>query len=155
YLNDVMNQMLTYGERVRFAIGGGGMRPNFQVINSSERSMAFDGNIRLIHPKEGDFAGAKVSATFTLEQIETLATGGKLAPTSRAGTTHVAKGPRTGTIAAQALDVLNAEKYAYFKEHRGSLPAEIGSHSDAITKLMQGGLSAADAFGEIVKRHYS
>jgi hypothetical protein len=154
YLNDVMNQMLQYGERVRFAVGASTMRPNYQVIGAGERTMAFDGANILLHPKPGDFDGERVSATYTLEQIEKLAGGGKLAPASRAGTTHLAKGPGAGTRAAVALDAINAEKYAYFRENRHLLPAEINQHSDAITALMKNGVSAADAFGEILKKHF-
>lgn len=160
YLKEVMKQMSSYGERVRFALGAAGARPYYQVINPSERTMAFDGNHHLHHPQEGEFTGAKVSATFSLEQIEIVAAGGRLPGVgrsvsgSRTRASSSGSSARTGTVASQKQDDINAEKYAYFKENRHLLPAEISEYSNEITSLMQGGISAADAFGEILKRHF-
>jgi hypothetical protein len=49
---------------------------------------------------------------------------------------------------------LDAEKYAYFKNNRGSLPETIGEHSEQISALMRGGMSAEAAFAEVVKLHF-
>jgi hypothetical protein len=151
YLTEVMNQMLRYGEQVRFATTGSGPHPKYQV-GSGARTMSFDDRHILLTPKPGDFTGDKVSKDFTLQQIETLASGGKLAPARP--TTHLSSTPRAGTQASRTLDALNAEKYAFYKENRATLPADIGKHSDEVTEQMKNGLSAADAFAHVVAKHY-
>ena len=71
---------------------------------------------------------------------------------ARAGTGAV----RTRRTAAsvQAQDLIDVEKYNYFKNNRGTLPASIGEHSAQITALMKAGKSAEDAFNEVVSQHY-
>ena len=54
----------------------------------------------------------------------------------------------------KATDMVDAAKYAFYKDNRQSLPAAIGDYSDEITTLMRNGMSAEDAFGEVVKRHF-
>jgi hypothetical protein len=152
YLTEVMNQMLRYGELVRFATNGSGPHPNYQVVGAGGRSMSFDGRHILLTPKAGDFTGEKVSKDFTLQQVETLASGGKLAPARP--TTHLSATPRAGTQASRTLDALNAEKYAWYKENRASLPQDIGKHSDEVTAHMKNGLTPADAFARVVEKHY-
>jgi hypothetical protein len=150
YLGEVMNQMLRYGERVRFAVGAS-MPPNYQVIGQGGRNMAFDGRHILMTPKPGDFTGDRVTQEYTLQQVETLASGGKLAPARQL--THLSSTPRAGTQASRTLDVLNAEKYAYYKENRATLPADIGKYSDQVTALMKDGLPAAEAFAQVAEKH--
>lgn len=152
YLTEVMNQMLRYGEKVRFAVGVNSP-PSYQVEGMGGRTMAFDGRHILLKTKPGDFTGDKATQAYTLQQVETLASGGKLAP--ERALTHLSATPRAGTQASRNLDALNAEKYAYYKEHRAALPADIGKHSDEVTEQMKNGLNAADAFAQVVAKHYS
>jgi hypothetical protein len=151
FLNEVMNQMLRYGEKVRFAVGVNSP-PSYQVEGLGGRTMAFDGRHILLKTKPGDFTGERASQVYTLQQIDTLASGGKLA--AERPLTHLSAKPREGTQASRTLDALNAEKYSYYKEHRAALPADIGKHSDEVTQFMKDGLSAADAFAQVVAKHY-
>ena len=151
YLTEVMNQMLRYGEKVRFAVGVN-TPPSYQVEGMGGRTMAFDGRHILLKAKPGDFTGERGSQVYTLQQIETLASGGKLAP--ERALTHLSSTPRAGTQASRTLDALNAEKYAYYKENRESLPKDISKHSDEVTEAMKNGLSAQDAFAQVVAKHY-
>jgi hypothetical protein len=148
YLNSVMEQMLTYGDRVEFSLNAGGQRPHYQVINTAEKKMAFDSS-HLLAPAAEGFPGSTTSRIFTLEQIEAAMTGvgtkGVGARLTRVGSTR--------TTAAQKTALIDAERYEYFKNNRPSLPANIGKHTREITVLMLNGLSAEDAFAEIIKRH--
>ncbi len=150
YLNSVLEKMLSYGERVQFALTGGGS-PSYQVINATEKKMTFDGGHLLTYNTDA-FAGKPTSLIYSLEQIEAaMNDAGKKAKTvGRSAGSGGSTVPRTS--AAQKLAAVEAEKYAYFKEHRATLPAEIGQHAEEITGLMLNGLPAADAFAEIVKR---
>ena len=151
YLNRILEQMLTYGDRVQFALAGGGQGPRYQVINSSEKKMTFDGDHLLSHNTD-DFKGGTTSLIYTLEQIEAAIAGaGK--KTAGAGTTR--GGSSSGgirTTAAQKAALVEAEKYEYFKSHRATMPADIGKHAAEITAVMMNGLSAEDAFADVIKR---
>ena len=148
YLNRVLEQMLRYGERVQFALTGGGPAPQYQVINSAEKKMTFDGNHLLTHNTDA-FAGKPTSLIHTLEQIEATMNGAA----KKTASGGASSGGGTRTTAAQKLAMVEAEKYAYFKQHRATLPADIGKHAAEITALMVNGLSAEDAFAEVIKRH--
>ncbi len=147
YLNRVLEQMLTYGDRVQFALTGGGLRPHYQVINTAEKKMTFDSEHLLTHATDS-FAGKATSLIYTLEQVEAAITGAG----RKAAGTDVAGGGSNRTTAAQKLALVEAEKYEYFKLHRATLPADIGKHAAEITALMVNGLSAEDAFGEVIKQ---
>lgn len=153
YLNDVLGQMLAYGERVQFSLGTSGPRPHYQVTNSVGKKMAFDSNNHLLHPKADEFAPGNISSSFTLEQIEAAIAGAGSAA-ARASRAGGASGGGTRTSAAKARDLIDAAKYEYFKNNRKTLPAHIGEHSAEITELMTKGMSAEDAFAAVVKRHF-
>jgi hypothetical protein len=60
--------------------------------------------------------------------------------------------PRTN--AARLEEQFAAQRYEYFKNNRGSLPAAITKHTDEIAALMRLGKSAEEAFAEAVKKYF-
>jgi hypothetical protein len=153
YLNEVLEKMATYGDRVQFALNGKGSSPHYQVINSADKKMAFDSNHHLLQPADDEFAGPNATREFSLDQIKAAMAGGGTAKgaATRAGR---ASSGRTTTATLKAKDLLDIEKYEYFKNHRQMLPPSIGEHSEEITELMIKGMSAQDAFADVVKRHF-
>jgi hypothetical protein len=156
YLNRVLEQMLAYGDRVQFALTGGGSGPRYQVINTSNKKMTFDSEHLLTSNTDAFIGNGTTSAIYTLEKIEAAIAGSGI-KTARAGVTRSAGGtgntvPRT--TAAQKIALLDAEKYEYFKAHRATLPADIGKHANEISALMMNGMSAEDAFADVVKRRF-
>ena len=149
YLNRILEQMLAYGDRVQFATTGGGQLPRYQVINTAEKKMTF-GSDHLLTPDTNDFVGSTTSPIYTLEQIEVAVTG--------AGDKAVGRGVTRGAshrmTAAQKLALVDAGKYEYFKSNRATMPANIGKHAQEITELMMNGMSAEDAFADVIKRHF-
>ncbi|MDP5009333.1 MAG: transaldolase family protein [Glaciimonas sp.] len=152
YLDNVIEKMGEYGDRVQFGLTGTGLRPHYQIINSANKFMAFDSNNHLLHPTEHEFVGVNASPIFSLEQIKAAKSG--VSKTAVARVSRVVTGGVKKTAAAKAQDIVNAAKYEYFKNNRGTLPEEINKYSDNITVLMQNGMSAEDAFGEVVKQHF-
>lgn len=148
FVSGVIAQMETYGERVQFALSTPGARPNYLVHNDADKSMAFDGNHHLHQPQPSEFEGSNATPILTLEQIKTSAS-----PKTKSKA-PVKRTARTSTATAKAADLVDAAKYEYFRTNRATLPAAIGGHSDEISKLMRDGLSAEDAFAEVVKRHF-
>jgi hypothetical protein len=157
YLKEVVAQMDAYGDRVQLALSGPGQRPNYQVINQAGKKMAFDGNHHLLSGAEEIFTPGNVSDVFTTEQVKTIVAGGAVRTTTgrvaRAGT-GVARGTRNTAAVVKAKDLIDTEKYNYFKNNRETLPATIGEHAMQITDLMKDGKSAEEAFGEVLKLHY-
>jgi hypothetical protein len=153
YLNEVLGRMATYGDRVQFALNGPGARPNYQVMNTAGKKMAFDSNNHLLHPDADEFAGAKASQVFTLDQVKTAKAGGGSAAVRTASRVGSGRG-RSPTAATKSKDLVDTEKYEYFKNNRAMLPPAIGTHSEEITALMKNGMSAEEAFGDVIKRHF-
>ena len=151
YLNDVMAKMAAYGDRVQFGLTAGGPRPYYQVINSSDKKMAFDSNNHLLHPVADEFAGSNGSMVYTLDQIK-AAIAGVGVRAAAASRTRSAGGTRAATVKVQ--DVIDSQKYEYFKLHRDLLPPSIGEYSAEITGLMKQGKSAEEAFDEVIKLHF-
>ena len=140
--------MDTYGSRVQFALSTPGARPNYQVLNDADKKMAFDSNHHLLHPQPSEFEGSNATSILTIDQIKAIGT-------AKPKTKIAAKrATRTTTATAKAADLVDAAKYEYFRANRQALPAAIGGHSDEISGLMRNGMSAEDAFAEIVKRHF-
>ena len=154
YLNRVLEQMLAYGDRVQFALTGGGQGPRYQVINTANKKMTFDSDHLLTANTDAFVGSSTTSPIYTLEQIESAmaGTGGKTAATGSARGGSGTGGGRT--TAAQKLALVDAEKYEYFKKNRSTLPADIGKHAQEISALMMNGMSAEDAFAEVIKRHH-
>lgn len=155
YLSGVIGQMDAYGDRVQFALNGPGQKPLYQVINTDGKKMAFDGNHHLYRPEGEEFTGSNATGVMTMDQIRLAMAGG--APKST-GTVRAVRatgvGSRGPSAATKAKDLVDTEKYEYFKNNRSMLPAEIGEHSNEITTLMRGGMSAEAAFSEVLKRHF-
>ena len=151
YLNDVAGQMASYGDRVQFGLTAGGQRPYYQVINSSDKKMAFDSNNHLLHPVADEFLGSNGSMVYTLDQIKAAIAGVGIR-TAAATRARSAGGTRAATVKAQ--DVIDSQKYEYFKHHRDLLPPSIGEYSAEITALMKQGKSAEEAFDEVIKQHF-
>ena len=116
--------------------------------------MSFDSSNMLAQPDESEFEG-KNSGLFSLQQIRALllqvnAPKPKVvASKSRrvAGTTSA----RGGTAVTRAKEQIALQKYEYYKTNRASLPSDIREHSDEITRMMEAGMPAADAFNEAIK----
>jgi len=155
YLTGVINQMGTYGDRVQFALATSGNGPRYQLTNSAGKKMAFDGNHHLHHPEEGEFAPGNCTGVFTLDQV-TLAKsgGGKTVRKLSTGTVKRASGTRAPSAATRAKDLVDSDKYEYFKANRATLPDTIGEHSDEITTMMRAGMPAEQAFGEVLKKYF-
>ncbi|WP_211442749.1 hypothetical protein [Collimonas humicola] len=158
YLKDVMGKMEVYGDRVQFGLTSPGPRPYYQLTNSSDKKMAFDGNNHLLHPKEDEFVGVNSTPVFSLEQIKAAIAAGGFRSTSSSsrgssGATR-SSSPRAGSSAMKAKDLIDAARYEYFRSNRQAMPDGIGEHSAEITELMLKGSSAADAFNEVIKRHF-
>ena len=146
--------MTAYGENVQFSNLGSVDGPNYRVINTSGKKMSFDSSNMLAQPDESEFEG-KNSGLFSLQQIRALllqvnAPKPKVvASKSRrvAGTTSA----RGGTAVTRAKEQIALQKYEYYKTNRASLPSDIREHSDEITRMMEAGMPAADAFNEAIK----
>ena len=155
YLGGVITQMDTYGDRVQFALATSGNGPRYQLTNSAGKKMAFDGNHHLHHPEDGEFAPGNATGVFTLDQVKLAKVGGlKPARTLSTGTVKRASSTRAPSAATRAKDLVDSEKYEYFKAHRATLPDTIGEHSAEITAMMRAGMSAEQAFGEILKKYF-
>ncbi len=156
FLKEVAVQMASYGDRVQFSLNGAGQKPNYQVINSSDKKMVFNGGNHLFDSKADDFLGSNTTGILTVEQVKAAIAGVGLKASAAARSTRASSGSssRPVTAAAKAQDLVNTEKYEYFKTNRQTLPAAIGEYSDEIATLMRNGMSAADAFGDVVKRYF-
>lgn len=154
YLTGVISQMETYGDRVQFALATSGNGPRYQLTNSAGKKIAFDGNHHLHHPEEGEFAPGNATGMLTIEQLR-LAKAGALKP-ARSSTTRASRssGPRGPSAATRAKDQVDSDKYDYFKANRSTLPDTISEHSTEITAMMRAGMSAEQAFGEIIKKYF-
>jgi hypothetical protein len=151
FIAGVLAQMETYGGRVQFALSTPGARPNYQVLNDADKKMAFDANHHLLQPQAAEFEGSNATAILTLEDIRAIGTA---KPKAKSAAKSGKRAVRTTTASAKAADLVDAAKYAYFRANRQTLPPAIGGHSDEISTLMRNGLSAEDAFSEVLKRHF-
>lgn len=155
-----MEKMESYGPGVQFELPGHAQRPNYQVINNAGKKMAFDKKNLLTGLNANGNVSDTLSAVFTLDAVKAAMNGGGARPAARAraprpGAAGGASGAgRSHTPAAQVIDTIEHDKYAYFKGNRETLPEGIQKHSGAISQLMKSGMSAEDAFGEIIKLHF-
>jgi hypothetical protein len=160
YLKDVMEKMEAYGDRVQFELPGKGPRPNYQVINPAGRTMAFDKkNLLLPRDTEVDFVN-NGSNVFSLDAIKAAVAGTVKKTVTRSrvagsGTTTSRRASVSGAaIPEPVVDMVERDKYAYFKANRETLPEDIAKHSQSISELMRSGMSAEQAFDEIIKQHF-
>ena len=155
-MNNVLEKMAAYGERVQFSLVSGGAEPSYQVINDMGKSMAFDRDHHLLQAQEDLFAAANATAVFTMEQINAARSGYGANTRMASKTGRVVKsaaGP-TKTAAARMDEQVAAARYAYFKENRGSLPPRIAEYSGEIDQLLKKGKPVEEAFNEVVKKYF-
>lgn len=157
YLKDVIEKMEAYGNRVQFELPGKGPRPNYQVINTAGKKMAFDKKNLLLAASFNEEIGTELSSVFTLDMIKAAVRGGGVKTAARARVVRSSTGSttsRSAGVTEQAVDVVERDKYAYFKANRETLPDGIQKHSQKISELMRGGMSAESAFDEVIKQHF-
>lgn len=156
YLKDVMAKMLDYGDRVHFSLISGGPLPSYQVINPLDKKMAFDRDHHLLQPQAEEFVGANASQVFSLDQIKARIAGVNLRPAAPSRSARVVSATNSAprTTAARLEEQFAAQRYEYYKNNRGSLPADITKHTDEIATLMRLGKSAEEAFAEAVKKYF-
>lgn len=152
YLNGAVAQMMSYGERVQFSLISG-QTPNYQVINTFDKKMAFNGNHHLTHPQEDEFAGSNATPVFTLEQIKARIAGVGIKKTASTRTARVSS-RSSSPAAAKVGDLIDVQKYEYFKNNVQKLPEGIRAYSQEVSNLMKNGMSAEAAFGEIVQQYF-
>ncbi|MGG4775323.1 hypothetical protein E4695_04380 [Alcaligenaceae bacterium 429] len=156
FLKDVIERMESYGDRVQLEFPGHAKRPNYQVINSRGFKMAFDSKNLLMQLNENGEVSDNLSDVFSLEQVK-QALVAPAAPVRRSssGGTRSSSGTSRARVASRAEpDPVEVEKYNYFRVHREFLPDGIQQYSADITRLMRTGLSAEDAFNQIVDEHF-
>lgn len=146
--------MNSYGDRVQFSRRSGPL-PSYQVINSADKKMAFDGGHHLLRAEEDDFSGANGTSVFSMDQINGMINGirpvGEKAKTVRV--VHPGSGS-TRTTVRQVEDQFAAARYEYFRTHRATLPPTITEHSDEIATLMKQGKPVEEAFGAVLQKYY-
>lgn len=152
-----MAKMMEYGDRVQFSLISAGPRPNYEVINTFDKKIAFDKNHHLLAPGEGEFTGANVSALLTLEQIKERLAGRPIRSSASkrvAGADKPAGSAPGRTSAAKLAEQVAAERYEYFKSNRQMLPARIADYSNEIAELMGKGKPVEEAFNEVLRKHF-
>lgn len=160
YLKNVIEKMSSYGEYAQFSETGNIHGPNYQVINAAGKKMTFDSSNLLIQIEDDVFAS---SVIYSLDQIKALLTNlnsplakatatrtRRVAGTGGSSSTSTAS-PRGSSAVAKAKELIAIQKYDYYKTHRATLPSDIREHSDEITRMMEKGISAEEAFAEAVK----
>lgn len=158
FLKDVIEKMLAYGDRVQFELPekATGKLPCYQVVNTTERKMGFDARHLILRLEYDGNVSERLSVLYTLDGIRAAMNGTARKAVTRSTSARAGTGAtRTVTASAQAADVLEKEKYTYFKNNRSNLPEEITQYSAQISKLMQDGLSAENAFQAIITQHFS
>ena len=158
FLKGVMERMESYGDQVQFEFPGHGKHPIYQVIGRSERKMGFDGKHFLLRLNESGNVSDSLSTVYSLEDVRD-AIAGRRSTRSRSGATATRSGTSTRVVrraaaAAPAEDNIEHQKYAYYREHRETLPEGIARHAEEISSLMRAGKSAEAAFQQIVEQYY-
>lgn len=182
FLKEVMEKMKSYGDRVQFELPSKAARPNYQVISSTNRKMAFDARHLILRLNENGNVGDELSPVFSIEAIKSaMLNSGKPARGTRNGVARRAAPPtrsaddyseddddssdyerttgmsprRSATSApAPDVDAVEREKYAYFKANREAFPEGITKYSQEISALMRAGASAEDAFEQVIKENF-
>lgn len=156
YLKGVLEKMGEYGDRVQFSLISGGAEPSYQVVNTFDKTMAFDRNHHLFRVEGDEFTGVNATPIFTMDQIKAAISGigASSRPVSRTSRVVRASSGGTRTSAAKLEEQFAAQRYEYFKNNRQSLPPRISEYTEEITQLMKQGKSVEDAFGEVVKKYF-
>ena len=92
-----------------------------------------------------------LTADYLKNVIEKMQAYGASAQFSKNGTVGSTSTPRGGSALAKAKEAIAIQKYEYYKTHRATLPSDIREHSEEITRMMEKGMSAEDAFAEAIK----
>lgn len=150
--------MADYGDRVQFSLVSSGPEPSYQIMNTLDKTMAFDRKHHLLRPEADEFAGANATRIYTLEQVKAAIAGVRSSgSTASSRTSRVARAAGTTvprTTMARQEELFAAQRYEYFRNHRQSLPSTISLHTEEITELMKKGKSVEEAFGEVVSKYY-
>lgn len=149
-----MAKMADYGDRVRFSLVSGGPEPSYEVINTVDKTMAFDRDHHLLRPEGEEFTGVNATPVFTLEQVKAAVSGIGAASRPASRTARVVRAAGTRTSAARLEEQFAAQRYEYYRNNRKSLPPTISEHTAEITDLMKKGKSAEEAFVEVVKKYF-
>jgi hypothetical protein len=156
YMNNVLEKMGAYGDRVQFSLVSGGAEPSYQILNDMDKAIAFDRDHHLLQATDDLFAAANATAVMTLEQINTARASYSASSRAAPKTGRVVKaasGP-TKTAAARLDEQVAAARYAYFKANRATLPPRIAEYSGEIDQLLKKGRPVEEAFGEVVKKYF-
>jgi hypothetical protein len=155
YLNNVIEKMSAYGESVQFSASGTVDGPNYQVINASGKKISFNSNNMLTQTEDKEFEGKNSGMVYSLEQVKAqlLVLNSPVVRTTVTKTRRVTgtASPRGGSALAKAKEQIAIQKYEYYKTNRATLPTDIREHSEEITRMMEGGMSAESAFNEAIK----
>lgn len=164
FLKEVIEKMDSYGDRIQFEMPSKARTPSYQVINARDMKMGFDNRHLLMRLNDTGNVGEEMSTIHTLEAIKAALANDGRKTTSRGGTRGTSSSssrtssPRASssrsTAPAVPVDTVEQEKYAYFKANREYLPDDIAKHSQKVSQLMQGGMSAEQAFEAIIKAHF-
>ncbi|MCQ9615363.1 hypothetical protein L1889_00375 [Paenalcaligenes niemegkensis] len=152
FLKDVVERMESYGDRVQFQFPGHAKRPNYQVLNARGFKMAFDSKNLLMPLNENGNVSDDLSKEFSLDAVKQAISAPP--PVKRAPRSSTGGATRSRAAARPAVDPIEVEKYNYFKGHREFLPNGIQEYSAQISELMQSGMSAEEAFNQIVETHF-
>lgn len=146
--------MNSYGDRVQFSRRSGPL-PNYQVINSADKKMAFDCDHHVMRAQEEDFSGANGTSVLSMDQVNAMINGVRMVE-GKAKTVRVVHPGSAGTrtTVRQAEDQFAAARYEYFRSHRATLPPTITEHTDEIATLMKLGKPVEEAFGAILQKYY-
>ncbi|NYT81149.1 hypothetical protein H0A70_06545 [Alcaligenaceae bacterium] len=180
FLKEVLEKMQSYGDRVQFELPTKAARPNYQVINPTNRKMAFDDRHLILRLNENGDVSDQLTTIYSLDTIKAaMIDNGKPARSSRAnrsGTTRRVAGAAgdaddtdltdlerlTGVSLRRSVapppvadvDTIEREKYAYYKANRDAFPDGITKYSQDISALMRAGVSAEDAFEQVIKENF-
>jgi hypothetical protein len=156
YMNNVLEKMGAYGDRVQFSLVSGGAEPSYQIINNMDKAIAFDRDHHLLQAPDDLFAAANATAVLTLDQINTARAsyGASSRTASKTGRVVKAASGPTKTAAARLDEQVAAARYAFFKANRATLPPRIAEYSGEIDHLLKKGKPVEEAFGEVVKKYF-
>gem|GEM_PF-366394 len=159
YLEKVIEKMRDYGDNVQFSSNGTSHGPNYQILNTAGKKKIFNSSHLLIQADEDEFNDPISATIYPLDQIKThlvnMNTPTKKTATTRTksatGTAKKSASPRGGAALAKIKEQIAIQKYEYYKSNRSALPSDIREHSEKITQMMEGGMSAELAFNEAIK----
>ena len=162
FLKEVIEKMDSYGDRIQFEMPTKARTPSYQVINARDMKMGFDNRHLLMRLNDTGNVADEMTTTFSLEAIKAALANDGRKPSSRSTGTRSASTssrspskPRTSSsVAPTPVDTIEQDKYAYFKANRDYLPDDIAKHSQEISQLMRGGMSAEQAFEAVIKTHF-